>query len=191
MNLLMKRVGANVILPVMVVLWGIVCACQGGHFPLVPPPFNKSSLHSLGAVHSYRSLLLCRFFLGAIEGITHQHEFDSILKASLAGLSPGIILLFSTFYRRHTMQLRFAMMYSVTSLAGALSGLLAFGIENLNGKLGIAGWQWIFIVVSVLCSVYCLLYVLTFHSGGSLHLRLWASHNLSRPCLAQKYQVSY
>jgi hypothetical protein len=46
------------------------------------------------------------------------------------------------------MQLRFAMMFSATSLAGAFSGLLAFGIENLNGKRGIAGWQWIFIVVS-------------------------------------------
>ena len=46
------------------------------------------------------------------------------------------------------MQVRFAMMFSVTSLAGAFSGLLAFGIENLNGKRGIAGWQWIFIVVS-------------------------------------------
>ena len=40
MNLLMKRVGANVTLPIMVVLWGIVCACQGYHFPLVLPSFN-------------------------------------------------------------------------------------------------------------------------------------------------------
>ena len=46
------------------------------------------------------------------------------------------------------MQLRVAMMFSVTSLAGAFSGLLAFGIENLNGKRGIASWQWIFILVS-------------------------------------------
>jgi hypothetical protein len=45
------------------------------------------------------------------------------------------------------MQLRFAMMFSVTSLAGAFSGLLAYGIRNLDGKHGIAGWQWIFIVV--------------------------------------------
>lgn len=29
MNLLMKRLGANVTLPVMVILWGMVCACQG------------------------------------------------------------------------------------------------------------------------------------------------------------------
>jgi sugar phosphate permease len=29
MNLLMKRLGANVTLPIMVILWGVVCACQG------------------------------------------------------------------------------------------------------------------------------------------------------------------
>ena len=45
------------------------------------------------------------------------------------------------------MHFRFAMMYSTSSLAGAFSGLLAYGIRNLNGKHGIAGWQWIFIVV--------------------------------------------
>ena len=32
MNLLMKRLGANVTLPVMAVLWGLVCTCQGSSF---------------------------------------------------------------------------------------------------------------------------------------------------------------
>jgi hypothetical protein len=32
MNLLMKRFGANITLPVMVILWGIVCTCQGNFF---------------------------------------------------------------------------------------------------------------------------------------------------------------
>ena len=73
----------------------------------------------------------------------------SILLASypLGGLFPGIALLFSNFYKRHAMHFRFAMMSSLSSLAGAFSGLIAYGIQNLNGKYGIAGWQWIFIVV--------------------------------------------
>ena len=29
MNLPMKRLGANVILPIMAILWGVACACQG------------------------------------------------------------------------------------------------------------------------------------------------------------------
>jgi hypothetical protein len=39
------------------------------------------------------------------------------------------------------------MMSSITSLAGAFSGFLAAAIQHLDGKHGIAGWQWIFIVV--------------------------------------------
>ena len=60
-----------------------------------------------------------------------------------------MVLLFSSFYKRHAMQLRFAMMSSVISLAGAFSGFLAFAVQHLDGKHGIAGWRWIFIVVRV------------------------------------------
>ena len=42
------------------------------------------------------------------------------------------------------------MMSCITSLSGAFSGLLASAIQHLDGKQGIAGWQWIFIVVRVL-----------------------------------------
>jgi len=60
------------------------------------------------------------------------------------------VLLLSSFYKRHAMQSRFAMMFSLTSLASAFSGLLAFAIQNLDGKRGIAGWKWIFIIVRLL-----------------------------------------
>ncbi|KAI5995776.1 major facilitator superfamily domain-containing protein [Pisolithus orientalis] len=48
-NLILKRVGPNLMLPAMVTLWGIVSAMQG-------------------LVTSYTGLLLCRFFLGLTEG---------------------------------------------------------------------------------------------------------------------------
>jgi uncharacterized membrane protein YfcA len=57
------------------------------------------------------------------------------------------VLLLSAFYKRHAMQFRYSMMFSAASLAGAFSGLLAFAIQHLDGKHGIAGWQWIFIIV--------------------------------------------
>ncbi|KAI0057283.1 MFS general substrate transporter [Artomyces pyxidatus] len=119
MNLLMKRLGANITLPVMVILWGMVCACQG-------------------AVKSYGGLLACRFFLGALEG----------------GLFPGIVLYLSSFYKRHNMQFRFAMMFSTTSLAGAFSGLLAAAIQNLHGKRGLSGWAWIFVLEGVFTTLF-------------------------------------
>ncbi|KAI0686889.1 MFS general substrate transporter [Cytidiella melzeri] len=119
MNLLMKRIGANYTLPLMVTLWGVVTACQG-------------------AVKSYNGLLACRFFLGALEG----------------GLFPGIVLYMSSFYKRHELQVRFAMMFSATSLAGAFSGLLAAGIENMDGIRGLPGWAWIFILEGLFTTLF-------------------------------------
>jgi len=146
-NLLMKRIGANVTLPVMAALLGLVGTCQGSHFPLVLPFL---ALTRLGAVHSYHGLLVCRFVLGTLEGIIHHHgSFPILIRASSGGLSSSILLLLSSFYKRHALQLRFAMMFGVTSLAHAFSGLLAFGIHRLDGKHGIAAWRWIFIIVRV------------------------------------------
>lgn len=39
-----------------------------------------------------------------------------------------------------------AVFYVAASLAGAFSGLLAFGIEKLDGRAGLRGWQWIFLI---------------------------------------------
>lgn len=39
-----------------------------------------------------------------------------------------------------------AVFYVAASLSGAFSGLLAFAIQKLNGRAGLEGWQWIFIL---------------------------------------------
>jgi MFS family permease len=39
-----------------------------------------------------------------------------------------------------------AVFYIAASLAGAFSGLLAYGIEKLDGRSGLEGWQWIFLI---------------------------------------------
>lgn len=69
------------------------------------------------------------------------------MSISTGGLFPGIVLYMSSFYKRHALQLRFAMMFSATSLAGAFSGLLAAAIEKMDGIRGLPGWAWIFILV--------------------------------------------
>jgi hypothetical protein len=53
MNLIMKRLGANVTLPIMVILWGVVCACQGTGCTFVP------HITALSATSRFR----CRAFL--------------------------------------------------------------------------------------------------------------------------------
>jgi MFS family permease len=70
---------------------------------------------------------------------------------------PGVILYLSSFYKRHMLQLRFSAIASVSSIAGAFSGLLAAAIQNMDGIRGLPGWAWLFILVrsiSILFSIF-------------------------------------
>lgn len=49
----------------------------------------------------------------------------------------------SLWYRRQDVAFRIAIFFSAATLAGAFGGLLAFGIEKMDGLGGLHGWQWI------------------------------------------------
>jgi hypothetical protein len=49
-----------------------------------------------------------------------------------------------------------AVFYVAASLAGAFSGLLAYGIEKLDGRAGLDGWQWIFLIEGLIPVVLAL-----------------------------------
>lgn len=52
-------------------------------------------------------------------------------------------------YCRHEIQFRQALFFSAASIAGAFSGLLAFGIAKMDGVGGLEGWRWIFILEGI------------------------------------------
>lgn len=52
-------------------------------------------------------------------------------------------------YCRHEIQFRQALFFSAASVAGAFSGLLAFGISKMDGVGNLEGWRWIFICMSL------------------------------------------
>ncbi|KAI9170792.1 transporter [Paramyrothecium foliicola] len=87
----------------------------------------------MGIVQNYHGLLIARIFLGVTE----------------AGLFPGVAYYLTMWYCRHEMQFRQAMFFSAASVAGAFSGLLAFGIAKMDGVGGLAGWRWIFILEGI------------------------------------------
>lgn len=43
------------------------------------------------------------------------------------------------------LQLRIGLFFGAASLAGAFSGLLAYGISFMGGTRGMLGWSWIFV----------------------------------------------
>lgn len=60
-------------------------------------------------------------------------------------------------YTRDEIQFRQALFFSAASVAGAFSGLLAFAIGKMDGKGGLEGWRWIFIlegIATVLVAVF-------------------------------------
>ena len=46
-------------------------------------------------------------------------------------------------------QKRFSVFYLIGCVASALSGILAFGLMQADGREGIEGWRWIFILEGV------------------------------------------
>ena len=67
-----------------------------------------------------------------------------------AGFAPGVAFYLSSWYKRYELASRFSIYYTATAVSGAFSGLLAGLItQHLDGKRGIAGWQWLFIIEGV------------------------------------------
>ncbi|KAL2852230.1 major facilitator superfamily domain-containing protein [Aspergillus pseudodeflectus] len=101
----------------------------------------------MGIVQNYHGLLVARIFLGITE----------------AGLYPGVAFYITMWYCRHEALFRQALFFSAASVAGAFSGLLAFGIAKMDGVGGYEGWRWIFILegiatVLVACVAYFLIH---------------------------------
>lgn len=82
----------------------------------------------MSLTHTYEGLIICRIFLGLTE----------------AGLFPGITYYLSLWYRKRDVAVRIAIFFSAATLAGAFGGILAYGIEKMEGIGGLHGWQWIF-----------------------------------------------
>ncbi|EXJ58571.1 hypothetical protein A1O7_05998 [Cladophialophora yegresii CBS 114405] len=88
----------------------------------------------MGVISSYQGLLVTRFFLGVTE----------------SGFFPAATYLLTIWYLRYEVQRRMAVFYAAASLSGAFSGLLAYGIQHMDGIAGLAGWKWIFIIEGLL-----------------------------------------
>ncbi|KAI9774745.1 MAG: hypothetical protein M1835_005984 [Candelina submexicana] len=115
-NLLLNKIGKPALyLPSCMIVWGIVSGATG-------------------SVHSYGSLIACRFLLGFIE----------------AAYFPGCLFYLSSWYTRKELGLRTAILFSGSLISGAFSGLIAAGITGgMDGARNLRAWRWLFILEGV------------------------------------------
>ncbi|KAF4119565.1 Major Facilitator Superfamily [Geosmithia morbida] len=87
----------------------------------------------MGLVDSYGSLIACRLLLGAVE----------------AGLFPGLTVYLTFFYNKREIALRVGYLFVSAAIAGALGGLLGYGIGHMDGVASMRGWRWIMIIEGI------------------------------------------
>ncbi|KAJ3533060.1 hypothetical protein NM208_g8155 [Fusarium decemcellulare] len=84
-------------------------------------------------VHSFAGLAIARFFIGFVEAV----------------FFPGALFYLSIFYNRKQYAFRMALFYSGSQLGNAFGGLLAIAILELDGRAGLEGWRWLFLIEGV------------------------------------------
>ena len=84
---------------------------------------------------------LTTIFTGFIKSIGGLYATRLILGMCEAGLFPVLALYLTQVYRREEMAKRMAYLFCCTALAGAFGGLLAYGLLQMDGVSGVAGWR--------------------------------------------------
>ena len=80
-------------------------------------------------MHSKESFFVLRFLLGVSE----------------AGFFPGMILYLTYWFPTHERARAVARFMTATSLAGVVGGPLSSYLLRMDGRAGLAGWQWLFL----------------------------------------------
>ncbi|KAL5483258.1 hypothetical protein ACEPAI_8488 [Sanghuangporus weigelae] len=93
--------------------------------------YCPAQLPSNMVTRDFSGILACRFFLGFPE----------------AAFYPGASYLLSRWYTRKELAFRSSILYAGLLISNAFGSLLAAGIlSGMDGKSGIRGWRWLFII---------------------------------------------
>ncbi|KAF3911174.1 hypothetical protein AA313_de0209198 [Arthrobotrys entomopaga] len=87
-----------------------------------------------GFVKSAGGLYAARFCLGIVQ----------------AGVFPGVNYILSCWYRRSELGFRSAIFFSAAAISGSFGGLLAYGLQQMDGIGNRGGWSWIFIIEGII-----------------------------------------
>ncbi|KAL4951623.1 MFS general substrate transporter [Aspergillus filifer] len=76
-----------------------------------------------------------------------------LLGIAMSGIYPGLTYLVSTWYTRREQQLRFAFLQSGEVAALATGYIVNYGLNLLDGRAGLEGWRWMYLVQGLITCV--------------------------------------
>ncbi|CAD6923836.1 unnamed protein product [Tilletia controversa] len=98
------------------------------------------------AVFLWGIVMIGMGFVKTWEQLTGTRALLGIFEAALF---PGAAFLLSCWYLRSEVQVRLTYFYLIAAVASGFSSIIAYGLSLLNGREGISGWRWIFIIEGV------------------------------------------
>jgi MFS family permease len=83
--------------------------------------------------------------VGLVNSWKDQVGLRAVLGILEAEFFPSAVFLVSMWYVRREIAKRIAFFYLLGNICGGFGGILAYGLQQMNGVGGKAGWRWIFI----------------------------------------------
>jgi MFS transporter, ACS family, pantothenate transporter len=92
---------------------------------------------------------IASFAQAAAQSTTHMYIFRFMVGFFESGFSPIIVFLMGSWYTPPEMAKRVAIWHMTSFFGQATSGMLQAAVHtSLNGRLGLAGWRWLYISTS-------------------------------------------
>lgn len=97
-----------------------------------------------------------------------------LLGIAMSGIYPGLTYLISTWYLRREQQTRFAFLQSGEVIILATGSIVNFGLNQLDGRGGLQGWRWMFLVQgSISCGIGVVTYFWMIEFPDNAHRTLY------------------
>ncbi|KAJ5526648.1 hypothetical protein N7513_010807 [Penicillium frequentans] len=94
---------------------------------------------------------ICTFCCATVSTVQQLYALRFLVGLFESAYFPCIVYLIGSWYTANERAKRVTIFYSTTSLATMFSGYLQAGAyDGLNGRLGHAGWQWLFIICGII-----------------------------------------
>ncbi|KAL3456990.1 major facilitator superfamily domain-containing protein [Aspergillus heterothallicus] len=97
-------------------------------------------LIGMGFTHSWATMAVCRTLLGIFE----------------AGFLPGCTYLITCWYTRFEVGKRLSAFWILSVIASGFAAILAYAFTLLDGRNGLGGWRYIFIIEGAITSGICI-----------------------------------